>query len=133
MNQVNLQAWALLLVRLVLGYTFFLHGAQKVFGWFGGEGLEGFVSWIGKYGVPVWLAYLAAFSELIGGILLFTGIFSRLGALMVIGVMLGATFLIHWTNGFFIQNQGYEYTLNLILFAIAILIGGPGKFALKIF
>lgn len=128
MNQINVQAWALLLVRLALGYTFFLHGAQKVFGWFGGEGLESFIAWIGKYGVSTYVAYLAAFAELLGGILLFTGIYARLGALMVIGVMLGATFIVHWSHGYFLTNGGYEYTLNLILFSLAVLIGGPGKF-----
>lgn len=127
MDKVNCQAWALSLIRLVLGTVFFLHGAQKVFGWFGGPGLEGFVKWAAGYKIPDIVAYTAAFAEFIGGILLFTGILPRLGALMVIGVMLGATFIIHWPNGFFIQNDGYEYTLVLALCALAIFIGGPGK------
>lgn len=126
------QAWALFLVRLVLGYTFFLHGSQKVLGLFGGPGLSGFVTWTVGLGVPSWLAYLAAFFEFIGGILLFTGIVPEVGALLVIAVMIGAINLVHWKNGFFIQNSGmgFEYTLNLVLFAIASIIGGPGKYAL---
>jgi len=130
MDSVNCQGWSLVLVRLVLGGIFFLHGAQKVFGWFGGSGLDGFVKWIGTYGVSEYVAYLAAFAELIGGILLFSGMFTRLGALMVIPVMLGAIFIVHWQHGFFLQNQGYEYPFVLALMALAVLIGGPGKCAL---
>lgn len=127
MDKVNCQAWAISLIRLVLGAVFFLHGSQKVFGWFGGPGLEGFVKWASQYKISEIVAYLAAFSELIGGILLFTGIFSRLGALMVIGVMLGAIFLVHWPHGFFLEKGGYEYPLVLALCALAVLIAGPGK------
>ena len=120
----------LLLVRLTLGSIFFLHGAQKVLGLFGGPGLDGFVQWAATVNIPEWLAYLGAFSEFIGGILLFLGIFVELGALAVIGVMLGAIYFVHLGHGYFIQNAGFEYPLNLILFAVAILIGGPGTFAL---
>ena len=120
----------LLLVRLTLGSIFFFHGAQKVLGLFGGSGLEGFVQWAATLHIPTWLAYLGAFSEFIGGILLFLGIFSELGALAVIGVMLGAIYYVHLDKGYFIQNGGFEYPLNLILFSLAIIIGGPGAFAL---
>jgi len=127
MDKVNCQSWSLSLIRLLLGTIFFLHGAQKVFGLFGGPGLEGFIKWASQYNISEPLAYLGAFAELIGGILLFTGIFSRLGALMVIGVMLGAIFLVHWPHGFFLEKGGFEYPLVLAISALAILIGGPGK------
>lgn len=130
MDKVNCQGWSLVLVRLVLGGIFFLHGAQKVFGWFDGPGLERFVEWIGAYGVSEHIAYLAAFAELIGGILLLVGRASRIGALMVLLVMLGAIFIVHWPHGFFLQNQGFEYPLVLALCALAVLIGGPGRCAL---
>lgn len=129
-RQCDRMSLALLVVRLALGSIFFLHGAQKVFGWFGGSGLKGFVSWIGTFGIPSFVAYLAAFAELIGGILLFSGIAAELGALMSIAVMLGAVFAVHWPHGYFAQQGGYEYPLNLIFFALAIVIGGPGAFAL---
>lgn len=119
--------WALLIVRLMLGAIFIAHGGQKVLGLFGGPGLEGFAQWSATMGIAAWLAYLAAFAEFIGGILLFFGIAAELGALMVIGVMLGAIWFVHWHNGFFIQNNGFEYTLSLIVFAFAIIVGGPGK------
>jgi putative oxidoreductase len=120
----------LLLVRLTLGSIFFLHGSQKVLGLFGGPGLEGFVKWAATMNIPEWLAYLGAFSEFIGGILLFLGIFVELGALAVISVMIGAIYYVHSDSGYFIQNGGFEYPLNLILFSFAILIGGPGALSL---
>ena len=121
---------ALFIVRVMLGAIFIAHGAQKVLGMFGGPGLDGFVQWSASIGIPGWLAYLAAFAEFIGGILLFFGIAAELGALMVIGVMLGAVWFVHWNNGFFIQNNGFEYPLSLIFFALAILVGGPGQYYL---
>ncbi len=121
---------ALTIVRLTLGSIFFLHGAQKVLGWFGGPGLDGFVKWSGTMGITPALAYLAAFAEFIGGILLFTGILAELGAVMTICVMIGAVVIVHWTHGYFAQNGGFEYPFNLILFALAIIVGGPGSYAL---
>lgn len=120
----------LTLVRLTLGIIFILHGGQKVLGLFGGPGLSAFASWAGTYGIPSAIAYLGAFAEFIGGILLLTGIAAEAGALMTIGVMLGAVFIIHRGHGYFAQNGGFEYPLNLILFALAIIIGGPGIYAL---
>jgi putative oxidoreductase len=124
------QAWALFLVRVTLGSIFMLHGSQKVLGLFGGSGLEGFVKWLGGLGVPPALGYLAALAEFVGGILLFFGIAAELGALMIIPVMLGAIFIVHWGHGYFGQQGGFEYPLNLILFLCAVIIGGPGKCAL---
>ncbi len=129
-NDSSRSQWALTIVRITLGIIFIAHGSQKVLGWFGGPGLEGFASWLAGYGLPNYLAYLAAFAEFIGGWLLFLGVASELGALMTIPVMIGAVTLIHWPHGFFIQNGGFEYPLSLILFALAVIIGGPGYFAL---
>lgn len=128
-RQINQQEWALFIIRLALGATFFLHGSQKVFGWFGGPGLEGFVNWAGTFGIPSTLAYLAAFAEFIGGCLMFAGIATEVGAILSIGVMLGAIFLIHWPK-YFVQNGGFEYPLMLIIFSIALIIGGPGKYVI---
>lgn len=126
-HRVCSQGWALTILRLVLGSIFILHGGQKVFGLFGGPGLEGFVAWIGTMGVPEWLAYLAAFAELIGGAMMFLGIAAEIGALLTMGVMIGAVIVVHWPNGYFGQNGGFEYPFNLALFALAVVVGGPGK------
>lgn len=124
------RGWALLLVRLVVGSIFVAHGAQKVFGLFGGPGLENFVAWATSLGLPVVLAYLAPFAEFIGGLMLLLGIVPELGALITIPVMIGAIVLVHKGHGYFMQNGGFEYPLNLIFLAIAIIIGGHGKCAL---
>jgi putative oxidoreductase len=129
-RQVTLQAWALTIVRLTLGTVFILHGGQKVLGLFGGQGLTGFIKWIGSLGVPPLLAYLAAFAEFTGGWLLLLGIASEIGALLVMAVMAGAVLVVHWPHGYFSQNGGFEYPFNLMLFALAIVVGGPGKGAL---
>lgn len=122
---------ALFIVRVTLGFVFMAHGSQKVFGLFGGPGLAGFAQWTNSaLGTPLILGYAAAFFELIAGVLLFFGIASELGALMVIPVMLVAIFFYHWPHGFFAQNGGFEYSLVLLLLAVVILIGGPGKWYL---
>ena len=125
-----LQSKALLVLRLTLGSIFFLHGAQKVFGLFGGPGLTNFVAWTLTLGVPIWLGYLAAFAEFLGGCMLFLGIAAEVGALLTIPVMVGAVLVVHWPHGYFMQNGGFEYPFNLIFLALAVIIGGPGKAAL---
>lgn len=120
----------LLILRLVVGSIFIAHGSQKVFGLFGGPGLDGFVTWAATIGVSPLFAHLAAFAELIGGVMMFTGIVTELGAFLTIPVMIGAVWLVHWKSGYFMQNGGFEYPLNLIFLALAVIIGGPGKGAL---
>lgn len=120
---------ALALIRIMTGLVFTLHGSQKVLGAFGGPGLQGFANWISSLGIPGAFGYLAAIFEFVGGILLLFGIASRLGALMVIPVMLGAIYLVHLKHGFFVQNNGYEYPLTLLVLAIAIFLGGSGSLA----
>lgn len=110
---------ALAVIRIMLGLIFIAHGSQKVFGLFGGPGLAGFATWLGTYGLPPVLAYLAAFAEFIGGALLVTGYFAKLGGLMTSAVMLGAIFIIHWPK-FFAQNGGFEYPLVLLITTLAV-------------
>lgn len=129
-HKICFHGWALLLLRVTLGSIFIAHGGQKVLGLFGGPGLDGFVAWIAPFGVSPWLAYLAAYAEFIGGFMMLFGIAAELGALLTIPVMIGAVWLIHWPHGYFMQNSGFEYPLNLILFALVVIIGGPGKHAL---
>lgn len=137
-SQYDHKDWALLLVRLVTGITFFLHGGQKLFGWFGGPGLKGFIQWTVLHHLHPALGYLAAGAELVGGFLMVLGICAELGALIAIPVMVGAILKIHWVNGYFSHwalgkfnsHGGYEYPINLILLCVAIIIGGPGAYAL---
>lgn len=108
-------ALALNLLRIATGAVFIAHGSQKVLGLFGGPGLEGFAQWSATVGISSWLAYAAAFAELIGGLLLISGIGASLGALLTAGVMLGAIWFVHLDKGFFAQNGGFEYPLVLLI------------------
>jgi len=127
----NRKEWALFIIRVTLGAIFIAHGGQKVLGLFGGPGLQGFAQWAAAtMNLSPVLAYLAAFAELVGGLLLFFGIAAEIGAAMVIPVMVGAVVLVHWKAGFFAQNGGFEYPLSLTFFLLAIIVGGPGKHAL---
>jgi len=124
-------AWAMFILRLILGSVFVLHGSQKVLGLFGGQGLSGFAGFVhDKLGMPTFLGYLAALCEFVGGGMVLLGVATEVGALLIVPVMLVAVFKVHWAHGYFGQNNGFEYPLNLLLVCLALLIGGPGKLAL---
>ena len=122
--------WAALPVRLALGLIFIAHGAQKVFGLWGGPGWAKFTSFPAPYGFmrPAWLWMgAAAVAELAGGALVLLGLFTRVGAFLIAAVMLVAMAGVHWKGGFFLSNQGYEYTLALLGMAVALVISGGGR------
>src|SRR5919198_4641266 len=95
-------SYGLLLLRVVLGSTLAAHGAQKLFGWFGGGGLRRTGGSFGNFGfrTPVLMALAAGAAELGGGLLLATGLLTPLSALAVAVVMLNAIGTVHWRNGF---------------------------------
>jgi len=121
---------ALLLTRLIVGVVFFAHGAQKVFGLFGGHGLQATVTVMTKIGYPVIVPYLVSFGELFAGLGLIFGFLSRIAAAGMFIEMLGAVLLVHWRNGFFNDKTGFEYPLTLCIVCLGILIAGPGRFAI---
>ncbi|MBI1847149.1 MAG: DoxX family protein [Candidatus Rokubacteria bacterium] len=131
-------SWSHLVVRVVLGIIFFAHGAQKVFGWFGGPGLKGVIGYFKQaLGVPAPLAALAAFTECFGGLAMIVGFLVRPAALGLIAVMLVAVAKVHARNGLFLNMQntpgkghGYEFNLALAAMAASILIGGAGIFSI---
>jgi putative oxidoreductase len=126
------RTWVALPLRLALGAVFIAHGAQKVFGMWGGPGLKAFSGGQAPLGLdPAW-AWLgaAAICELLGGTLVLTGFLTRLGALLIAPVMLVAIFGVHWPGGFFLQNKGYEYALVLLGIALALLISGGGRLSI---
>src|SRR4029453_11193839 len=96
-------SFGLLLLRLGLGAVFFAHGAQKVLGWFGGPGLEGWVGFMAKMGGPAFMAYIAAFAEFLGGLGVLVGLLTRIAALGPAAVMVVAMWQVHWSNGFFMN------------------------------
>lgn len=122
----------LLLIRAMLGIVFVYHGSQKLFGWFGGYGLEGTSQWMGSIGIPMPFVSttLAALSEFGGGLVLLTGLFFRPMMLPLFFTMLVAAFVGHAGKGFSIMNGGNEYALSLAVFVLALFFTGPGRFAL---
>src|SRR2546426_7079274 len=103
-------SYGLLLLRVVLGPTMSAHGAQKLFGWFGGPGMKGTTGMCANLGYrsPFLMASGLALAEFGGGLSLATGFLTPLGALAITVVMLNAVYLIHWSKGFFNGNGGYE-------------------------
>lgn len=119
--------WLTLPLRIALGLIFIGHGAQKIFGTWGGPGWAKFTGGEAPLGLRpgwMWLA-AAAVSELVGGALVLVGLLTRLGALMITAVMLVAMFGIHW--GFFFMPRGMEYVVALLGIALALLIAGGGR------
>jgi putative oxidoreductase len=122
----------LLLIRVVLGVIMAAHGAQKLFGWFGGHGLAGTGGWLESMGFkPARLhATVNGVAEFGGGILLAVGLLTPLGAAAVAGVMFVAIATVHWSNGFFNSGGGYEFNLLIVATSIALAITGPGDISI---
>jgi len=130
-------SWSTLVVRVVLGIIFFAHGAQKVFGWFGGNGLAATTKYFVSTGLPLGIAYLVCFFELLGGGGLILGLLTRPAAFAVIIVMIGAIAKVHWQHGFFLnwsltpgKGHGYEANLAFLAMALACLIAGGGALSI---
>lgn len=128
---------ALTVIRLVLGLIFFMHGGQKVMGWFGGGGLTATVQAMTGMGLPAVLVYLVAFGEFLGGIGLLTGTLTRVAAAGITIIMAGAIVTVHRKNGFFInwfmtpgKGHGFEYNLALIAMSLSLILGGGGRCAI---
>jgi len=121
---------SLLILRVVLGVVFMAHGAQKLFGAFGGPGLAAVVQMMGPLG------YLVTIGEFFGGLGLVLGVLPRFSAGSIVVIMLGAIGMVHGNVGFFMNwtghqgGEGYEYHLLAIAALLPIVIAGPGRYAL---
>ena len=115
---------SLLIVRVVVGIIFAAHGAQKLFGLFGGQGIAELVKMMGPIGYPV------AIGEFFGGLGLIVGFLCRFSAASLIIIMIGAIQMVHGKNGFFLSDKGFEYNLALIGLLAPILIAGAGRFSI---
>jgi putative oxidoreductase len=120
----------LLVARVIVGIVFAVHGAQKLFGAFGGPGLSAVVGMMGPLG------YLVTIGEFFGGLGLIVGFLSRFSAASLIVIMLGAIGMVHAKHGFFMNwsgqqpGEGFEYHLLAIGILFPILVAGPGRFAI---
>ncbi|MBP1157064.1 MULTISPECIES: DoxX family protein [unclassified Paenibacillus] len=122
----------LLLIRLVIGISLMGHGAQKLFGWFGGYGPKGTGGWMESIGIKpgVMMAVLAGLAELVGGLLFTVGFLTPVAAALIVITMLGAIFKVHMANGYWVDKGGIEYPFVLAVVAIAIALIGPGAYAI---
>jgi len=137
----NYRHFAVLLVRAALGAIFIAHGGQKLFGWWGGPGIQGTIGFVGHFGLPFptvlgWALMLAEFG---GGIALVLGIMTRLFALGIAVDMAVAIVKVHWTQGFFLGATdgtghphaiGLEYPLFLLIVALSFFLGGAGRYSI---
>ena len=117
----RLQPFALLVLRLALGAILIAHGFPKVFH----GGAAHMVGQVTGWGWPWWMAYVAAYTEFIGGILLIAGLLTRLAALAILGDMLAAIWKVHWKNGFGNPN-GIHFALACAAIAFALIFFGAG-------
>lgn len=126
--------WASLVLRLGLGTMFMAHGLQKAFGLFKGPGIQGFAQMLVSLGfapVTFW-AYVAGYTELLGGLFLIIGLCTRGSAFLLLIFMIVATLKVHLSKGFFLANGGFEYNWVIVSALVAMILLGPGKFALTL-
>ena len=127
---------SILLLRLALGIVFFAHGAQKMLGWFGGGGFSGTMDAMTGMGMPAVIVFLIIIGEFFGALGLLAGFLSRVAAGGIGIIMLGAIFMVHAQNGFFMywygnqQGEGFEYHLLAIGICMALLIKGSGALSI---
>ncbi len=121
-----------LALRIPAGLIFAAHGAQKLFGWFGGYGLEGTGQWMASIGLQPGelLALLAGSAEFFGGLALVLGLLVRPASALLAFTMLVAIFGVHIGKGLFLSNGGFEYALALFAISISLLLSGAGRFSL---
>ncbi len=125
-------ALGLLILRLAVGLIIAGHGAQKLFGWWGGPGMNGWIQSVTRLRIrpaQPW-AWIAALAEFGGGLLLAAGFLSPLGSLAIAGSMLVAIATVHLPRGFWVSKGGYEFNLALLAAAAALALTGPGAYSL---
>ncbi|MDO3377032.1 DoxX family protein [Geoalkalibacter halelectricus] len=125
----------LIFLRLGLGAVFIAHGAQKLFGWFGGAGFEATIAYFEQnFGIPMSLTILAMATEFFGGIGVVLGLLTRVAALGLAVVMVVAVVLVHLPHGFFLNwacheaaGHGYEFNLALLAMSLTLVVSGAGN------
>ncbi|MEJ2904279.1 DoxX family protein [Pedobacter panaciterrae] len=129
--------WTGLIIRLTIGLVMFPHGAQKVFGWFGGPGFSKEMTFFTEtLHLPWLMAFLVIFIEFFGAISLIIGFATRLWSVAMVMLFIGIIFTEHLQNGFFMnwfgnqKGEGYEYHLLIIGLSITAFINGSGKFSI---
>lgn len=124
--------FGLLIIRLVVGISVAGHGAQKLFGWFGGNGPKNTGSFFESIGINpgVQMAVLVGLFEFVGGLLLAAGFLTWVATVLIVIVMLGAIFKVHLPNGYWSDKGGIEYPFVTMAIVIGIALIGPGAYAI---
>lgn len=124
--------WGPLVLRVPVGFIFVAHGAQKLFGWFGGYGLEGTGGFMASLGLNpgTLMAALAGGAEFVGGLALILGLLVRPAAAALAFTMVVAIFSVHFQNGLFLSNNGYEFGLALFAASLSLAFTGAGRASL---
>ena len=126
----------MLIVRVFLGLVMFPHGAQKLLGWFGGQGFAGTLQGMTSMGLPAAIVLLVIIAEFFGALGLIGGFLGRVSAFGILCVMVGAILTVHLHNGFFMnwmgnqKGEGFEYHLLAIGMALAVMIKGSGRLSI---
>ena len=122
----------LLLVRVVLGVVIAAHGAQKLFGWFGGYGIAGTGGYFESLGFRPGRLFAAAAgsADFAGGALVALGLLGPLGPALIVSTMIVAIATVHWAHGLFAQNNGFELPLIYAATAAAVALTGFGGYSL---
>jgi putative oxidoreductase len=130
-------SWAGLILRMGLGAVIFAHGAQKLLGWFGGNGFEGTMGFFTQtMGLPWVVAFLVIIGESLGSLGLIAGFLTRFTAASFVVIMIGAIATVHWPQGFFMnwfgqqQGEGFEYHLLVIAMSAALIVIGGGRWSM---
>lgn len=128
--------WPSLFIRLALGLVMFPHGAQKVLGLFGGNGPVATFNFFLHTGLPAFLIVLVFAAEFLGSLGVFFGFLTRIAAFGIFCDMIGAIYLVHWRNGFFMNwtghkaGEGFEFHILILGMCLALMIGGAGRLSL---
>jgi len=125
----GLEKWAPLLLQVLLGALFFVHGGQKLFGWFSGfpTRMDGFIALVQKVGIPPFWAWVSALTEFLGGTCIFFGFLTRFWAAGIAIDMAVAVFKWNWQFGWNWLKGGYEFPLTLGIIALILVLTGPGS------
>ena len=125
-----------MLARLALGIVILPHGAQDLFAWFGGQGIDGALGYYASLGVPPFLGWLALLSQFFGGLALIIGFLGRVAAFAITLVLLAAVVRLHWSVGFFmnwdgtLKGEGFEFHILAVTLAVIVIIRGSGSLSI---
>ena len=129
-------SFSLLVLRVALGVVVLPHGLQKVFGWFGGWGIDGTLGWFASIGIPAFLGILAIVADFAGALALIAGAGTRIAAFGIGVNMVVAALVVHRSNGFFMnwagnqKGEGFEFHILAAAMALVLVLGGAGRWSL---